>query len=752
MAHAQALSARSAGHHKQDPEVWTRPAEPALPARETALQVAADRRKQQQRQVRVNQDAPEIRKRTPQADDVHKAAATRPTAGTAANEPEFQTINPQRVYVGDRAKIKGTPRTGEVMYVGPADFARGTIVVGLKLTHKRTTSMCDGKYRGERYFRCQPAYGQYVPIADVEVMDNDPLYEPPPPPSSRSSDSRCDDVPQSGPNYRLEKDLRRIVGLSKAKDSLVSIRNAVEVARKRRHVGVQGSSMHNVNLFLGNAGTGKTSVANVLARMLNSLGELESDTVLEVERKDLTSSGFHEEDDPCIDAIRRARGGVLVVNDAHLLIDDKRGSDSSGMKAIHTLARECESERNQMVLVLAGPRSEMEKFLSGGGAALKRLVTNTLDFPDLSAEECAEVTQQVAASRGFQLGSSLADGSALAEIYRLKLRRADTQSSNGRCVHATLMEAIRSQTDRIYKKGTIGKSSLTTLEEDDFGSESRGNSAGGGDGGVSSALAKLDGVTGLPGVKQFVHGMVAGLDLDRQRREAGLKALSDSSLHMIFAGNPGTGKTTIARTVADVLRSLGVLRVGHLVEADRSSLVAGYVGQTAIKTQAIVQSALGGVLFIDEAYSLVSNDKDTFGREALDTLIKLVEDYRDDLVVILAGYKDEMNVLLSHNPGVRSRFPTVIDFENYKPDELMEIFTSMLKSDDLTLDPNAEGPLMALFTQMGSVEDKENGNGRAVRNVIELAKRKQALRLQQSPGKKSAEQLRLLTAADLGVY
>ena len=164
-----------------------------------------------------------------------------------------------------------------------------------------------------------------------------------------------------------------------------------------------------------------------------------------------------------------------------------------------------------------------------------------------------------------------------------------------------------------------------------------------------------------------------------------------------------------------------------------------------------MQSALGGVLFIDEAYSLVSDAKDTFGREALDTLIKLVEDYRDDLVVILAGYKDEMNVLLSHNPGVRSRFPTVIEFSNYTADELMEIFQSMIKNDDLVLDGEAEGALAERFRRMGMVEDKENGNGRAVRNVIEQAKRRQALRLQSVKGRKSADQLRLLTAADLEV-
>ena len=754
-ARARAVPADAAGETNKDPDVWEPPEQlPAPSSDRSRLRPPPSRnerlreKEEARRRSATRSREDEAKRRTAAAAAVRKAAATRPAAATKADgDQEFKTINPQRVYVGDRAKIKGTPRAGEVMYVGPAQFAHGATVVGLRLVHKRTTSMCDGKYHGERYFRCQPGYGQYVPLDDVEVMDTDPLYEEPAPESGRSRSSSSDVDPGSGSNYRLEKDLRSVVGLSKAKEALVSIRNSVAVARKRANVGVQVESMHAVNVFLGNPGTGKTSIAHVLGRLLHSLGELESDSVLEVERKDLTSSGYHEEDDPCVDVIRRARGGILLVKDAHTLMNDEKMRDSSGMKAIHTLARECESGRNQVVLVLDGPRAEMEKFLKGPGAALGRLVTKVLEFPDFSAEECVEVARIVAAQKGFQLGAGVDE--PLADSFRLQLRRADAQSSNSRCVHAVLNEAIRNQTDRIHQKGTIGKSSLTTLEEVDFGTP-RDSQGGGGDG-VETALAKLDGVTGLPGVKDFVHSMVATLDLDRQRRDAGLKPLSDSSLHMIFAGNPGTGKTTIARVVADILRSLGVLRVGHLVEADRSSLVAGYVGQTAIKTHAVVQSALGGVLFIDEAYSLVSDAKDTFGREALDTLIKLVEDYRDDLVVILAGYKDEMNVLLSHNPGVRSRFPTVIEFANYSSDELMEIFQSMIKNDDLVLDGEAEGALAERFRRMGMVEDKENGNGRAVRNVIEQAKRRQALRLQSVKGRKSADQLRLLTAADLEV-
>merc|ERR1719428_1556403 len=192
---------------------------------------------------------------------------------------------------------------------------------------------------------------------------------------------------------------------------------------------------------------------------------------------------------------------------------------------------------------------------------------------------------------------------------------------------------------------------------------------------MRAALTKLDGIVGLQGVKSFVKSLFAQLKMEVERREAGLGGPgSAGTLHMIFSGNPGTGKTTVARIVAELLAAMGILRKGHLVEADRSTLVAGYSGQTALKTKQVVEQAMGGVLFIDEAYSLVQGDgKDSFGHEALDTLIKMIEDKRQDLVVILAGYSDEMQRLLDSNPGVRSRFPTTIDFVDYTEEELMQI-------------------------------------------------------------------------------
>mmetsp|Transcript_1415 Transcript_1415/g.4096 ORF Transcript_1415/g.4096 Transcript_1415/m.4096 type:complete len:219 (+) Transcript_1415:575-1231(+) len=198
---------------------------------------------------------------------------------------------------------------------------------------------------------------------------------------------------------------------------------------------------------------------------------------------------------------------------------------------------------------------------------------------------------------------------------------------------------------------------------------------------------------------------------------------------MIFHGNPGTGKTTVARAVASILRALGQLRRGHLVEVDRGGLVAAYQGQTAIKVADVVERALGGVLFVDEAYALVKDPKDSFGREALDALIKQIEDRRDDLVVVLAGYSAEMAELLDANPGVRSRFPTVIHFEDYDAEELMAIAEGLLAQRDLVLAPAARTTLAELLAALSEEPGLEHGNGRAVRNTLELAARRQAVRI-----------------------
>src|SRR5271157_493458 len=238
---------------------------------------------------------------------------------------------------------------------------------------------------------------------------------------------------------------------------------------------------------------------------------------------------------------------------------------------------------------------------------------------------------------------------------------------------------------------------------------------------LEALLSELNALVGLPGVKSDVAQLANYVKVQQLRKQQGLKT-PEISLHMVFYGNPGTGKTTVARLVAKIYQSLGVLTKGHLVETDRSGLVAGYVGQTALKVQEVVQRAIGGVLFVDEAYALTSSSQGSdFGAEAVDTLIKLMEDHRDDLVVIVAGYTGPMEKFLETNPGLKSRFNKYLVFEDYVPNQLLQIFQGFCSQSDYALSPQAKAKLQELFQEVYPTRDETFGNARFARNVFERA-------------------------------
>ena len=233
---------------------------------------------------------------------------------------------------------------------------------------------------------------------------------------------------------------------------------------------------------------------------------------------------------------------------------------------------------------------------------------------------------------------------------------------------------------------------------------------------MEDLMAELDSYIGLGAVKEEVHNLINMVQVYKLRREHDLPT-TDMSLHMVFTGNPGTGKTMMARMMARIYRSLGILSKGQLVEVDRSGLVAGYVGQTALKTQKVIEKAMGGVLFVDEAYALNGKSENDFGQEAIDTLLKAMEDHRDDLVVLVAGYPDLMDKFIHSNPGLESRFNRFLLFEDYSLDELMAIF-KMRCGKGYTLSPEAE-PLVRDYIAEESADGDGFGNARGVRNIFE---------------------------------
>jgi len=273
------------------------------------------------------------------------------------------------------------------------------------------------------------------------------------------------------------------------------------------------------------------------------------------------------------------------------------------------------------------------------------------------------------------------------------------------------------------------------------GSGSNGNGKN-----INEIKRELDSLVGLYNVKKHINEICAYMEIQKRRLQERLRAESQV-LHMIFKGNPGTGKTTVARILGRLFREAGILPKGHLLEVERADLVGEYIGHTAQKTREQIKKSLGGILFIDEAYSLARGGERDFGKEAIDTIVKGMEDHKDNLIIILAGYRDEMDRFMETNPGLRSRFPIHIEFPDYSTDELLAIADMMLEQRQYKLSTGARDELRLIIQTMSRLH-QHNGNARLVRNLIERAMRLQAVRLVGMP-RTTREDLMIITREDI---
>lgn len=508
--------------------------------------------------------------------------------------------------------------------------------------------------------------------------------------------------------------LEAMIGLNIVKDQIKNIiaTDIVEKERKNRiGTSYKTGSMHMI--FSGNPGTAKTTVAKLFAGITKEKGILKSGAFVEKAGMDLEPSGLVSAAYKVRKAFEAAKGGVLFIDEAYSLKSDD---------AITALIQEMENRREEVIVILAGYKERMKGFMERN-EGLKSRIPYWIDFPDYDANELTEIFKLMLKERGFS-----ATEEAIKEAHYIfdKIRYID-DFGNGRYVRNLIERAIKNQSIRLINaKGNtenIAQDEMLLITRDDICGLEEGlqkeREAG-------TALKELEEMIGLSSVKSVIKKAIANFKLNKLCMDRGIHR-DKASLHMVFTGNPGTAKTTVARLFAEILKDEKVLPTGNFVEAGRADLISGHVGGTAPLVTKKFKEARGGVLFIDEAYSLCDNHRGSYGDEAINTIVQEMENHREDVIVVFAGYPDEMQQFLDRNPGLTSRIAFRVNFEDYSVDELMDISRLMLSRKDMSITDAAMDKLKLGYE--AASKNSDYGNGRYVRKVLEEAQMNLAQRL-----------------------
>jgi S1-C subfamily serine protease/ATP-dependent 26S proteasome regulatory subunit len=562
-------------------------------------------------------------------------------------------------------------------------------------------------------------------------------------------------------------ELDQMIGLSSVKEEVNKLLAGIEVERKRREQGLPVAKVGRHMVFTGPPGVGKTEIARALGEIYRSLKVLRKGHVVEVQRADLVAGYIGQTAMKTLDKCKEALDGILFVDEAYTLAGE--GKDF-GQEAIATLIKFMEDNRDRIMVIAAGYPNEMRRFISMNPGLASRF-NRTIEFPAYEPKELAAILRLMATRQRAELPDTLEqslvpwietqwrsegwgnaremrnllDKASEAQSLRVaadptadisKVEMVDFESAGVPLIRSRIQPPpplppapIVSAPPPPPASVVLDHASTPSLSPDHLaprpGRRLKVESIIPPERTLDQALDRLEAMVGLDSVKEEVNKLMSSLEVERVRREQGL-AVAPISRHMVFTGPPGVGKTEVARALGEIYRSLNVLRKGHLVETDRAGLVAGYIGQTAPKTLDKCREALDGILFIDEAYSLARSGQD-FGQEAIDTLLKFMEDNRDRIIVIVAGYPNEMQRFVNSNPGLSSRFTKTIAFPPYAENELAAILRVMAKQQNFVLPDNVEASL-GPWLKVG-MRNRSWGQAREMRTLLERAREAQATRI-----------------------
>ncbi|MBW0764918.1 AAA family ATPase [Mammaliicoccus fleurettii] len=504
------------------------------------------------------------------------------------------------------------------------------------------------------------------------------------------------------------EELESLIGLENVKKTTEKFINVAKInkIKQEKNIATSMPSLHSI--FIGNPGTGKTTVARLIARALYEEGVVLSENYVEVSKQDLVSEFVGKTTQQTLEVLESAENGVLFIDEAYTLSQNS-GSNQVGQEAIDTILKYMEDHRDSIMIIFAGYTNEMNLFLKSN-PGLESRIPNVFDFENYSLDALLDIGVLDLRNKSYEFNE---------EEYRRVLSneyRRSFDDSNARWVRNFNEKLTTSQMHRLSIESNFDDDSLMTIESDDYKTfnqaddETKQNN-------LEKYLEELDNLVGLNAVKEKVKSIINDVKFDQLLEERGSK-VEKSNNHMIFTGAPGTGKTTVARLIAQIFKELGLLSKGHLVETERSKLIGSYIGQTEEKTTQVVDSSMGGVLFIDEAYQLLPKEgsSNDFGVLAIETLITELENKRDKFLAIFAGYEGDMKRFLDANEGLKSRVPTKIHFEDYTGEEVAEIVYRRLSSEWKFNDQILSVQVEQKYNQL---EQSQKSNGRWARNFVE---------------------------------